>query len=305
MLLFNSMRFNRIAVECEVWQSASKSGIIPSTPLVALRKLQVVMIIILLIRDMSLCVTDRQLDHLLFFLLSLFKGSVKCIWKWFGYSKPDFYSSVCGVVKTKYSNRLTVFIVVDCDTSCRMVCTVYSALHRETTEFNQIRAQHQRRGAGRQCPGHGGHRHRQWFEWPSGPRHFNSGCWCEGGGGRNRSSSAGTTCTCSTSGSSSSHSASQEEAPAGGRPLEAAAGLPGGLWTSGPRHLLHGVFSGAARVQGEQLPRSHPGVPPRHHDSDSARTGGHGCGVDQRLFTRKHKNSWRWDDLELCSKIKL
>lgn len=169
---------------------------------------------------------------------------------------------------------------------CTLSCTLYSALYRETRESNQNRAQHQRRGAQRQCSGHGGHRHHHWFE-PSGPRHFNSGCWCEGGGCRNRSSSAGTTCTCActTFSSGSSHPAPQEEAPAGGRPLEAAAGLPGGLRTSGPGHLLHGVFSGAARVQGEQLPLSHPGVPPRHHDSDSARTGGHGCGVDQRLFT--------------------
>lgn len=158
-----------------------------------------------------------------------------------------------------------------------------STVHRETRELNQIRAQHQRRG---------GRRHRHWSE-PRGPRIFNSGCWCEGGGGRNRSSSPGTTCTSSTSSSSSSPPASQEEAPARGRPLEAAAGLPGGLRTPGPRHLLHGVFSGAAGVQGEQLPLSHPGVPPRHHDPDSAGTGGHGGGLDQRLSTRKHKNSWR------------
>ncbi|KAI4808379.1 hypothetical protein KUCAC02_000441, partial [Chaenocephalus aceratus] len=57
----------------------------------------------------------------------------------------------------------------------------------------------------------------------------------------------------------------QEEAAAHGGPVAAPPGLPGGLWAPGPGHLLHGMLSGAAGDQGEQLSQTHPGVSPRDH----------------------------------------
>lgn len=177
-----------------------------------------------------------------------------------------------------------------------MLC-VSLPIYREARKFNQNRAQHQRRQGGPLCSGDGGYPKQHWLM-PRRPRHFNSGhlshCW----GWRYRSSATGTPAP-------STSSPAQEEASAGGWSVETPTWLPGGLWAWGPGHLLHGMFSGPARIQGEQLPLPHSGVSPRDHVSEPARKRGHGCRLDQRLFKWRHKNSWWWDDLSLGYFVKL